>query len=269
MKTDILFIKEEARMKRYEELLIDSNMLNREVKIYIYLPEKYYDIDIKYPVVYMHDGEIIFNDFDNDESEIGILDKYSKATNIQEVVLVGIGSGKGIIRNNELCPFPIMNKRMNIVVGGKTDVYFDFIVQELMPTINQKYRTKTTPEHTGMLGISLGGMCTLYASAKLSSSFSSFAFVSSAHYRLQKEMLEFVKKEDFNNVSRLYSDVGTQESDNQEISDQFVKSNEEIYEVLETKTNIKKFKYKVINDSKHETSYWNERFTEIIDFMFG
>lgn len=255
-------------MGKYENLLIDSNKLNRRVKIYIFLPEKYNESEKEYPILYMHDGEIIFNDFDNDESEIGILDKYAQAKNNKEVILVGIGGGKGEIRIDELCPFPMMNKRLNTVIGGKTDVYFDFILHELIPVINQKYRTKTTPEHTGMLGISLGGMCTLYASAKLSTTFSNFAFVSSAHYRQQKEMLEFVKNEDFNNVSKLYSDVGTQESDNQEISEKFVESNKEIYEVLNTKTQIKNFKYSFIKDSKHETSYWNERFTGIIDFMF-
>ena len=81
-------------------------------------------------------------------------------------------------------------------------------------------------------------------------------------------MLEFVKNEEFNHVLKLYSDVGTEESEKQEISEKFVESNEEIYEVLKTKTNIKQFKYNVIKNSKHETSYWNERFTDIVDFMF-
>lgn len=252
----------------YENFLIDSSKLNREVKIYMHLPQKYDESGKKYPILYMHDGEIIFNDFDNEESEIGILDKYSKTKNKKEVILVGISSGEGKVRNDELCPFPKMNKRTNMVVGGKTDVYFEFILDELMPIINQKYRTITTPEYTGMLGISLGGMCTLYASAKLSSTFSNFAFVSSAHYRLQKEMLDFVKNEDFKNVSKLYSDVGTQESNNQEIVEKFVCSNEEIYEILKAKPHIKKFEYNIIENSKHETSYWNERFTDIVDFMF-
>ena len=71
-----------------------------------------------------------------------------------------------------------------------------------------------------------------FSSPKLASTFSNFAFVSSAHYPSQKEMLEFVKNEEFNHVLKLYSDVGTQESENQEISEKFVESNEEIYEVL-------------------------------------
>ncbi len=256
-------------MGRYENFLIYSKKLDREVMIYIYLPDEYGKNNKKYPVLYMHDGEIIFNDFDNDESEIGILDKYTKTKNNREVILVGIGSGKGKVRIDEMCPFPIMNKRINSIVGGKTDIYFEFILHELMPNINQKYKTITEPKYTGMLGISLGGMCTLYGSAKLSSVFSNFAFVSSAHYQTQKEMLEFVNNEDFNNVLKLYSDVGTQESNNQEVSERFIKTNEEIYEVLKTKTHIKKFKYNIIENSKHETSYWNERFVDIVDFLFN
>ena len=252
----------------YESFLIYSNELNREVKIYVYLPDKYSESDKNYPVLYMHDGEIIFNDFDNDEFEAAILDKYTKTKKNKEIILVGIGSGGGRVRIDELCPFPMRNKQVNIVVGGKTDVYFKFIIDELMPVINAKYKTKTIPEYTGMLGISLGGMCTLYASAKLSSAFSKFAFVSSAHYPSQKEMLEFVENEDFSNVSKLYSDVGTQESEDQEISEKFVKSNEKIYEVLKTKALIKEFKYNIIENSKHETGYWNERFTNIINFLF-
>lgn len=257
-------------MGKYEYFFMDSKKLNRKVKIYVYLPKKYDECERKYPVLYMHDGEIIFNDFDNVESEIGILDNYTKTKNNKEIILVGIGGGKGIVRMDELCPFPfpIKNKRINAIVGGKTEFYFDFILHELIPIINQRFRTKTTPKYTGMLGISLGGMCTLFASAKLASTFSTFAFISSAHYPQQKEMLEFVKRENFDNVSKLYSDVGTLESDNPEISGEFVNSNIEIYKELKTKPHIKEFKYNIIENSKHETRYWSERFTEIIDFMF-
>ena len=255
-------------MLDYKTIVIESKRLNREVKIYINLPDAYNECVEKYPVLYMHDGEIIFNDFDNDESEIGILEKYSQRKNEKGLILIGISSGEGKIRNDELCPFEVTNKRNGKVSGGNTDAYFDFIISELMPMINQKYRTKTTPEDTGMLGISVGGLCTLYAAAKLSSRFSKFAFVSSAHFRVQKELLELFKKEDFNNVLKLYSDVGTMESANQEVAEAYLKSNQEIYEILKTKPNIKSFKYNVIEDSKHETIYWNERFSDIIDFMF-
>jgi predicted alpha/beta superfamily hydrolase len=254
-------------MLDYKVIVRESKRLNREVKLYIHLPASYNQCEKQYPVLYMHDGEIIFNDFDNDESEVGILEKYSHQTNGKDVILVGIGSGEGTERNNELVPFQITRKN-GTVFGGKTDAYLKCIVEELMPFINHEYRTKTSPQDTGMLGISLGGLATLYAMTNLTTHFSRFAFVSSAHYRVQKQLIELFEQEEFENVEKLYSDVGTIESANPAGAEAFVKTNQEIYELLKTKPKIKNFKYSVIENSKHETIYWNERFTDIIDFMF-
>jgi len=255
-------------MKEYNMIIMTSEELNRDVRIYISLPENYHNSNDSYPVLYMNDGEVVFKDYDGYQgTNWGIMDKLMNNPKRPEVILVGISSGPS--RNNELLPFTFTRRNSEETLGGEANVYMDFIVNKLMPIINSKYRTITSEEETGMLGMSVGGVTAMYAATNYSSIFGRIACISSAFIPVHKKMLEHIEKSDLTKINKLYVDIGTNESPNEQGSLRYLSTNKEVNEVLKTKLNKESYQFHVIDGAKHEEEDWSERFPNIISFLYG
>lgn len=146
--------------------------LNRKRKIWIYLPKGYATVGKAYPVLYMHDGQNLFNEQTAANGEWGVdeaLDSIQKLTG-KECIVVGIENGKDK-RMSEYTPYNFTYNNTTIQAEGKE--YIEFIVQTLKPFIDSKYRTKKAPEFTGIAGSSLGGLISYYALIKYPTIFGS------------------------------------------------------------------------------------------------
>lgn len=135
------------------------NTLGRERTIRLYLPPSYQHGDKRYPVLYMHDGQNLFDAATGYAGEWQVdetLDKLAAAGTL-ELIVVGIDNG-GEFRNQELSPFAHSD-----IPTSEGDAYLKFIVDELKPFIDSHYRTLPDREHTGLMGSSLGGLITHYA----------------------------------------------------------------------------------------------------------
>lgn len=255
-------------MKEYSVLIMYSEEVKRNVKIYISLPKNYSKEEKAYPVLYLTEGQIPFNDYnDYDGTGWGILEDFQKDETSPEIILIGVGSDSA--RTNELLPFSFENKRTGKLVGGHSKEYMDFLVHSLKPVIDNKYRTLVSSEHTGLLGFSIGGVCATYAATSYSEHFSLVGAVSSAFIPIREKMLELVKQSDFSMMKKLYVDVGTDESENEVRSKAWLDSNQEIFDVLKGKIDKDRFNCKVIKGGRHEEADWNARVPEIIAFLFG
>ncbi|HLA56102.1 MAG TPA: alpha/beta hydrolase-fold protein [Flavobacterium sp.] len=144
--------------KQVSTFMIDAPQLGGQKKIWMYLPKNYTTSTKKYPVLYMHDAQ---NLFDAKTSFVGEwnVDEALDSINAQ-VIVVGIEHGNEK-RMEELTPYP--NDKYG---GGKADLYMDFIVKNLKPYIDKTYRTKTNAKNTGIMGSSLGGLVSWYAALK-------------------------------------------------------------------------------------------------------
>ena len=128
-------------MKEYRVLKMYSERLQREVRVYVMLPKSYYKSDRFYPVLYMHDGQNLFDEataYGN--VSWGILESYDEYPDLPEVIIVGIENG-GEERSNELVPFEFNFADLGYPeygedFGGKTDLYLDFIVKKVKPHID-------------------------------------------------------------------------------------------------------------------------------------
>jgi predicted alpha/beta superfamily hydrolase len=135
--------------------------LNRYRKIWIYLPLSYEQTkNISYPVLYMHDGQNLFNERTAAfEMEWGV-DECLDTLELQlkkECIVVGIDNG-GDKRMNEYNPYD------NDKYGkGEGKQYIDFIANTLKPYIDKNYRTFKDAKHTYIAGSSMGGLISLYA----------------------------------------------------------------------------------------------------------
>jgi predicted alpha/beta superfamily hydrolase len=143
--------------------------LKRTRRVWIYLPLTYNSSTKKYPVLYMHDGQNVFDDATSFSGEWGVdeaIDTLGLKT--KECIVVGIDNG-GDKRLNEYCPYDFSlsgiaaNNKTNVGEGSK---YVDFLVKTLKPFIDKKYRTLKDSKNTFTAGSSMGGLISMYAVLK-------------------------------------------------------------------------------------------------------
>ncbi len=254
-------------MKEYRILVIYSKELNRDIKIYISLPNNYEDSKKDFPVLYVTDGQVLFKDYDNYLGQSwGIMNTYMSKPNRKEVIIVGVSTNEN--RNDELLPFTFISKKDNIELGGKADQLMQFIIETLMPIINSKYRTKSSKEYTGLLGMSVGGVFSTYAATKYTSSFGRFASISSCYMPVYHKMIELLKESTFDAVIKYYFDIGTSETNDENVNNLYLDTNKKVYEILKEKIDKEKLQFNIIPDAKHEEEFWDKRFDDIIEYIF-
>jgi predicted alpha/beta superfamily hydrolase len=135
--------------------------LNRNRRISIYLPEGYKKSSKHYPVLYMHDGQNLFDEYTSGYGEWGVdecLDSLIKK-GARPCIVVGIDNGPK--RMNEYNPFTFEQ-----FGEGEGDAYVNFLVKSLKPFIDKHYRTLPSKENTIIAGSSMGGLISYYALLK-------------------------------------------------------------------------------------------------------
>ncbi|MCO6476154.1 MAG: T9SS type A sorting domain-containing protein [Phaeodactylibacter sp.] len=133
--------------------------LNRNRRIWLYLPPGYESSGKRYPVLYMQDGQNVFDaatafagEWEVDESLNRLFDEGDEG-----IIVVAIDNG-GARRIDEYSPWAHPSYG-----GGEGDAYVNFIVETLKPYIDEHYRTRPEREFTGIMGSSLGGLISFYA----------------------------------------------------------------------------------------------------------
>lgn len=135
--------------------------LDRHRRIWIYLPGSYSSSKKTYPVLYMHDGQNVFDDATSGFGEWGVDEALdSSGPKNKEIIVVAIDNG-GDKRLNEYSPYD-----MEKYGKGEGDHYVDFLVQTLKPYIDKHYRTKRDEKNTFIAGSSMGGLISFYAILK-------------------------------------------------------------------------------------------------------
>jgi len=138
-----------------------SKTLDNSRKIFIYLPPSYDTaVDKKYPTLYMHAGQRLFDPIrENDESwnVHKAADKLIEENKMQEIIIVGIAH-KRIIKTNEYCHY--VSPDRDIRCSGL--LYEEFLINELKPYIDSRFRTLKDCENTALIGSSAGGLATYH-----------------------------------------------------------------------------------------------------------
>lgn len=143
-----------------------SPELDNEKTVRIYLPYGYEKSDKKYPVIYMPDGQ---NLFDVNTANYGkewkideTLDRLYTNEKIDGVIIVGVDSLPST-RTSEYNIFSgISPASPGKFEEGKADLYAKFIVDTLKPYIDKNYRTLSDKENTGVVGSSYGAIVSMY-----------------------------------------------------------------------------------------------------------
>jgi predicted alpha/beta superfamily hydrolase len=185
----------------------ESPQLGNARDIFVYLPPSYAtgDQSSRYPVIYMHDGQNLFDprtSFAGEWNVDGTIDRASGEG--LEAIVIGIPN-MGAERCNEYSPFD--DPRHG---PAKGDAYLSFLIDTLKPVIDADFRTQPDRDATGIAGSSMGGLISLYAFFKRSDVFGFAGVMSPALWYGQRKIYDFLAgchKVD----GRIYVDVGTRE----------------------------------------------------------
>lgn len=158
-------------------------------QVYVWLPDGYSARE-KYPVLYMHDGQMLFDDtwtWNGQEWQVDeVLGSLIAEGKVPPAIVVGIANGNN--RYGEYFPEKVLEYLGGVpdsLTGGwkfpaseaasaltymlssetiyEADEYLRFLTSELKPFIDSHYSTLSDKEHTFIAGSSMGGLISLYA----------------------------------------------------------------------------------------------------------
>lgn len=182
-----------------------SPELGNERDLLISLPGGHKSGEHRYPVIYMHDGQ---NLFDPATSFAG---SWNVDVAMAEVSLDGLGAivvgipNMGRDRLAEYSPFEHPE-----LGGGRGDLYLEFLINTVKPLIDEKYLTIPDRQHTGIVGSSMGGLISLYAFFRHAEVFGFAGVLSPSLWLTEQATFSFIEQAPFN-PGKLYLDVGARE----------------------------------------------------------
>ncbi len=138
--------------------------LGRTRRVWLYLPPGYATSHRRYPVLYLHDGQNVFDAATSFAGEWGVDESLDslRALGDPGVIVVAVDNGADQ-RMNEYMPWKAATANVG---GGDGAKYVDFLALTLKPWVDAHYRTLRDPAHTGIGGSSLGGLISFYAALK-------------------------------------------------------------------------------------------------------
>ena len=247
-------------------IIKDFNMpeLGRTRDIWIYVPPDYGDSASKYyPVLYMHDGQNLFDVITSSAGEWGIdetLEDFFENGETEGVIVVGIENG-GAHRTQEYSPWEFQLD--NEILGGEGDEYVDFIVNTLKPHIDENYRTLPNRENTGIVGSSMGGLISLYAGIKYQGIFSKVCAMSSSFWIGYDNMMNFLVSNPKEENMLIYLDVG------ELVGLDMVDNTNGVYKkLLEIGFSQEELMRVLDEDGEHNEAFWGGRFSNAFLWLF-
>ena len=248
-----------------------SPQLDNYRTIIIYLPDNYEYEKNRYQVLYMHDGN---NIFDAKTSFSGIewmvdetVEKLIKMNEIEKIIVVGIYNTSD--RINEYSPYID-----DIRGGGKGDSYIKFIKETLKPFIDKNYRTKCGRDYTGIAGSSLGGLISLYAVFEYPEIFGKAGIISPALYWSDLKIINMIESKKLEYKLKLWIDIGTDEFEETGVLKWYENAVENC-EILENaiknqnKSSVMiDYKFSIIKGGRHNEYWWSLRTEDVLKYLF-
>lgn len=233
--------------------------LNATRKISALLPHDYYETDKKYPVLYLQDGQNLFNplaqygDWAIDKSMAKLAEE-----GLKDLIIIAIDHGEEE-RIIEYLPYyhPRFGK-------GKGVFYIQFMIEKLIPYINNHYRTLTDFDHTGIGGSSMGGLISLYAGLSNSKVFGKMMIFSPSLW-ISRMIFNNIKTFTPLDESRIYLYAGGKESDEHLPN---ARQMETIIMNKMVKGHNIDFHFSVNELGNHSEVHWREEFPEAVKWLF-
>jgi predicted alpha/beta superfamily hydrolase len=225
-----------------------------ERDILVWLPPSYKESINHYPVLYIHDGQNVFNpstaftgyDWKIDETATFLIkNKY-----VNEMIIVGIYNTRDRIDEYNL-------------FSEKGERYANFLIKELKPYIDENYRTQNKSKFTTTIGSSMGGLCSFQLALKYPNIFGNACCMSSSFWVDDRSIFDYIKMYSIDSNLKLYIDCGLNEK---ELIDDSLKMFAMLKDLGHTADNL----YCHIDNNGHHTETdWARRLYIPLTYIFG
>lgn len=255
------------RLHRYPRF--HSRFLPDDRDITVYLPPGYSESPAaSYPVLYMHDGQNLFDSGPPLDSFVKrptwqmaeTADAAIAAGEVEPLLIVGVAN-TGHRRLAEYTPTSDWK-----LGGGEADKYGRLLVDELLPLIAAHYRVRPGAESTGLGGSSLGALATLYLGLKFPNTFSRLAVLSPSVWWNHRAILSLVQEmaPKLHPRPRLWLDIGESEGERATADTDLLEKRLRT-EGWRTGTELS---YQKIAGGTHDEASWAKRVHPMLRFLF-
>ncbi len=228
--------------------------LKAKRRVWIYLP-KAYNNKKKFAVLYMHDGQNLFDISTGYSGEWGVDEYLDSATNT--CIVVGIDNG-GATRMTEYNPYT------NFQFGkGVGNAYAKFVVQTLKPYIDKKYKTLTGKQYTYMAGSSMGGLITYYTALQYPNVFGKVGIFSSAFWLNWADVQNEIKQIKKLSGQNFYFYAGAKESES------MVAQTVAMYNNTKATCNQCAMQLSIAANGEHKEWYWQQELPKFFGWLLG
>jgi len=238
--------------------------LQRVRRIWIYLPPGYESSGKKYSVLYMHDGQNVFDDATSFAGEWGVdecLDTMAKKT--EECIVVAVDNGLDK-RLNEYCPYDFSLSGIAVNYGsnkGEGAQYVDFLVKTLKPFIDKNYRTLKKRRNTFIAGSSMGGLISLYAALRYPKVFGGAGIFSPAFW-VGPKIFDDIKSRGHKIKSGIYFYAGKLEGET--MVPYTIRAFDEMHRVSKSKMELV-----IRSEGLHNEQRWRNEFPLFYEWMMN
>jgi predicted alpha/beta superfamily hydrolase len=244
-----------------------SKIMKNKRNIRIYLPPSYSaKADKYYPVLYVHDGQNVFDALESYSGQSWDLHRTAeyliKRKMIEEIIIVAVDN-MGEQRLSEYAHQDGFFQGAEI--KGRGTKYEEFFIKELMPFIESKYRIKKGSENTALMGSSMGGLITFNMGLRRPDLFGKLGVISPSLWWGKNDASAKLKSYDYSNLkSKIWLDTGDAEG-------KFMSFSESVIAELKNIQNKNELDlvYYQAPDAVHSESAWAERVHSPLLYFFG
>lgn len=254
-----------------------SQHLDRNMTFRVILPDFYEEnMGKNYPVLYMQDGQDML--YDNEAYDGVSWDyasyyrKYSRY--LPEIIIVAIDCPETNTERTRLYApyhkqFDIQGRNFEPDIDGQGKAYISWIVHELKPWIDHKYRTRPEKEFTAIGGSSTGGVTTIYALMAFSDIFTRAFTLSAAFYIWFDCLNETIEESVFDNVKYIYMDVGGHDEGRMTQPEEFIQGNKMMYQkFLDLGFDDEQVEFRIFLRDYHDHRSFGRRFPDALRWIF-
>lgn len=244
--------------------------------IRVLLPDYYKEAKRKFSVLYMFDGQNLFN---SEDSYTGVtweiqeaLEGLLKTRQAEPMIVVGIDHAEAN-RLQEYGPFPMEYEGQ--MIQGQGRAFGEFLIKELIPYLESRYPIEIDASKRFLAGSSMGGLMTTYLSLAYPAMFAKVGVFSLCSWISKPDFTDFVKKMVQPKGSQYFIQVGGREGlnpetgqENKELSKTYLQDTMDFVEQLvEAGYERDDIQLSVGQDDWHSESCWQKYMVNFITWL--
>lgn len=230
--------------------------------IAVWLPPGYGDSSRRYPVIYLQDGQNLFDqrtaafgqEWRVDETITDLLGQQA----IQPAIVVGIWND-----SNRIDDYTV-DRDVQRQRGGKGEQYLRYIIEHVKPFVDRTYRTSAEREQTFIGGSSLGGLIALHACLEHPDIFGGCLALSPALHWNDDAILHLLERRErsWPAETKLWFSMGAEEGGTPEAQQENLLRARKLAAMLskDSTAGDNRIEYREIEQGKHNEASWSEQF---------